>query len=89
MESRHVCSHCGNAFGLPLLPSAGDDLIAGPVKLIRLEEYLKVSCPACGHREDAQERRFFFDAIGPQTLRWIVVSFVLLMLCAAVYQLLV
>ena len=49
--------------------------MAGPIRVIRLDEYLQVTCPKCGHRQDAETRRFF-GVLKPNTIRWLVVVIV-------------
>ena len=71
-----VCSNCGTSFERPQPVSAWRDLLAGPVKLIRLEEYLTATCPRCGHRQDVENERFL-GFLGPAAIRWLVVVLVL------------
>ena len=84
MADSHRCSRCGTSFVAPQSRTALKDLVSGPIRLIRLDEYLTVVCPQCGAREDAVERRFLWGAVGPTTLRWVVALIVALMFLAAI-----
>ena len=74
-----TCSRCGAEVLAPQGPSAWRDLLSGPIALIRLEEYLKVSCPKCGHGQDAENRRFF-GTLKASAIRWLVAALVFGML---------
>jgi hypothetical protein len=57
-----------------------------PERHIPLDEHLMVTCPKCGHRELATERRFF-GILGPRAVKAVIVTMILGMIVVALYDL--
>jgi len=61
----HTCSACGKSFSLPPIPGAVDRIFTSTRGHIGFGEYVYAICPACGHKDWAEERRFW-GVIGPR-----------------------
>jgi DNA-directed RNA polymerase subunit RPC12/RpoP len=61
----HVCSKCGAAFPLEQLPSAAERVLVSKETHIGFGRYVHAVCPSCGHRDWANERRYF-GVLGPR-----------------------
>lgn len=83
----HKCGRCSHEFDTPVLPSAAQDIAFRAEPYVPLDRYLTVTCPKCGHVEDAKERRFF-GVFGPSVMRGFVFLFVAAMICAIAYVIL-
>jgi DNA-directed RNA polymerase subunit RPC12/RpoP len=73
--SQHTCSKCGRAFDLPELPSAFDRFFRRPERYVPPDRDLYVTCPNCGTREIAQERRFLGGLAGPRFMQVVLYLF--------------
>ena len=62
---RHTCSRCGEAFDLPALPTPLERLSGTRRGHVPFAEYVYVTCPKCGKRDWADERRFL-GYLGPR-----------------------
>jgi len=80
----HKCTKCGSEFPLPALDSATEEIAFGSESRVSLEKYLTVTCPSCGHVEDAKERRFF-GVFGPASIRGFLYFFVAAMIAVIAY----
>jgi len=82
--SNHKCSKCGHSYHVPILPSAIKEIVFRSDSRVALDKYLSVTCPRCGHVEDANERRFF-GVFGPKAVRVFLFLFVAAMIAAVAY----
>jgi rubredoxin len=67
---KHRCKQCGCSFELPEAPKPSDILTTSK-NHIPLEDSTHVTCPSCGHKEWATERKFF-GILGPKGLQILV-----------------
>lgn len=84
--TRHKCSRCGHEFEAADLPNAVEDIALRRKPYVPLDRYLTVTCPKCGHVEDAVERRFF-GIFGPRAIRRFLFLFVAAVIAAVGYVL--
>lgn len=80
----HRCQNCGHVFEITALPKPLDALTTTK-KYIPFEEFTHVTCPACGHKELATERKFF-GVLGPRGLQLLVGTIVLGVIFAVIFS---
>jgi hypothetical protein len=64
---RHVCSVCKESFELEPLPTAFQRVFVSDERHIPFSRYVYATCPNCGHRDWANERRYL-GFLGPKGL---------------------
>jgi len=80
-KNQHNCSNCGTKFPLPRIPSAFENIWLSPERYVPPDQDLYVTCPVCGKREIAVERRFFGGVAGPKTMQAVLYIFFALVFC--------
>jgi len=80
----HCCSACGQTFALPPLHGAIARILYDSRAHIGVGEYVYAVCPACGHKDWAEERRFW-GVFGPRAIYAVSLLLVLLIVGAVFY----
>lgn len=65
MSVEHTCSRCRHRYLLRELPNPLERIFHMRRAHIPFAEYVYVHCPKCGHKDWADERRFF-GILGPR-----------------------
>jgi len=68
------CAKCGATFSLGRVPTVLERLTSDE-RYVPPDTDLYVTCPNCGHRQLATERRFFGGRIGPKPLQYVLYAF--------------
>ena len=82
----HRCSKCGAEFYPDEPRGAIQELLGRRNSYVRLDDYIRLKCPNCGHTELATERRFF-GFLGPSGLTRTVTAIVFGVLIFVCYYL--
>lgn len=82
----HRCSNCGHEYEVPRLSGALRRLLLDERRYVGVQEFTHVTCPKCGHSEEARERKFF-GVIGPKGLQILMAIIILGVIIAVVFSL--
>lgn len=80
----YCCRNCGHTFDV-IDPPKLLDVVTTTKKYIPLEDFTHVTCPACGHKEPATERKFF-GVLGPRGLQLLVGAIVFGVIVAVIWS---
>lgn len=70
-----VCEDCGATFRVQQLPSLTWRVFVSPDRYVAPDVDLYVTCPSCGTRQLARNRRFFAELLGPRSAQVILYIF--------------
>jgi hypothetical protein len=85
MTLEHTCSKCGAQFELSSLPTSRDRFSGARRGHVSFETYVFASCPKCGKRDWAEERRFL-GMLGPRTFYGIALGISIAIVVLVIYM---
>jgi DNA-directed RNA polymerase subunit RPC12/RpoP len=85
MTYEHTCSKCGTRFELQPLPRFKDRISGTQVGHVPFATYVYATCPKCGKRDWADERRFLV-VLGPRSFYAIVLAISIAIVALVIYM---
>jgi DNA-directed RNA polymerase subunit RPC12/RpoP len=79
----HTCTRCGHRVELAPLPTIRERLL-GDRGHVAFSEYVYVTCPNCGQKDWADERRYF-RVLGPRSLYGLMLTISLAIVFFVIY----